>query len=88
MLQKICLMVTISFLISCSDPFPADILYNIDQENKVCDVYKIDKDNIKFTFSHEIPFEKCPDTFGFESKDVPKVMSWIRRNKKKLSECK
>ena len=76
------------FLFGCeSDPFPIVNVYMIDQQKKTCDQYKlVDVENIKFKYDKELPFESCPLAFGFSKEDTGKLMSWIRRQKKNVSE--
>lgn len=87
--MRICL-ITISslFLLSCAqEPFPADYLYTVDVQNKVCEQYKIDKKNVKFNFEKEIPFDQCPIVYGFDEKDVGHVMNYVRSVKRKAEAC-
>lgn len=87
MKKKIYLLLWI--LTGCaSDPFPTDKVYYINQKKQVCERYKIvDIENIKFKFDKSINFVECTDVLGFSKEDAGKVMSWARRNKKKLEEC-
>ena len=86
-MQKIYL-ITISLLfISCAEKFPSDHIIYIDQNKQICESYKIDQDEVKFTFDKSIKYSECPVVYGFEQKQVGLVTSWIRRMKKKLEEC-
>ena len=81
------MVISIIFISSCSDKFPANELIHKDQKNKICDVYLIDEDTIKIKYDHSIKYEECPQIFGFRHTDIGKISSWIRRNKNNLQEC-
>ena len=77
------------FLLGCgAEPFPADFIYHVDIQKKICDQYRIDKDTLKAKFEKAIEFEKCPVVFGFDQKDIPAVLKWMREVKKKVESCK
>lgn len=64
------------FLTGCQSlkPFPSDHIIEYDRKNKVCGYYKIvDPEHLKVEYVKDIP---CPDVFGFESKDIPKILDW------------
>jgi len=72
----------------CDDKFPAEYIYNIDHNKKVCDRYRINQDKITFKFDSAIKFSECPVLYGFTGQDIGEIMSWIRRNKTKIEECR
>lgn len=80
-------VISFFFMVGCGDPFPTEHLINVDANKKICDDYLINTKDVTFKFDHAITFEECPAVYGFSGEDAGKVMSWIRRNKKKLDEC-
>lgn len=54
--------------------FPVDTIIEHDTIHKTCGLYRIvDYEQLKYKYEKEI---ECPDTFGFSSKDIPKVLDW------------
>jgi hypothetical protein len=86
-----CLLATLVLLVStgCSSAprFPVDHLIEYDSKNKVCGLYQIVSfDTFQAQYVGDIP---CPDVFGFNSGDIPKVLNWMRDTKKYVGEhCK
>jgi hypothetical protein len=81
---KITLILLFLFTIGCSEKFPVDELTHINLIKQLCEVYKIDKENITFKYDRDLPFDNCStDFYGFNAEDSAKVTSWMRRAKKK-----
>lgn len=81
------LLPLIFLLVACTDKFPSDHIFVVDQEVKTCSRYLIDIKNVKFNFDKEIPFNECPVVYGFEEEEIGQIMSWVRRNKNKIDKC-
>lgn len=75
------------FLISCTDKFPSDHIFVVDQEVKTCSRYYIDMNKVKFNFDKDIPFNECPVVYGFEEDEIGHITAWVRRNKDKIEKC-
>lgn len=75
-------LIAISFLIlgGCSGQlpkFPADFIYEVDVQNKVCGKYPIiDHENLKVGDPTELPLSECNGVFGFASTDIAPVLDW------------
>lgn len=76
--------ISLFFLCSCSDKFPASDLYRINHVLKICEIYKLNPNSVTVKFDKEISFDNCPqNVFGFNEEDSANVMQWARRQKKK-----
>ena len=71
-------------------PFPAEFIFVAKPQLHQCSKHKIiSKDPVKVDKGVWIPWEQCPDVFGFESKDAGPVMNWIKDSQRKAKErCK
>lgn len=86
---KTFLMIAISILLlsACSEQFPAQYVYHLDINKKICDRYKLDAEKIEVTFDKAVDLKNCVDTIGFEKTEAAQVLNWSRRMKDKLQEC-
>ena len=56
--------------------FPARFLIEYDAKNGVCGKYQVvNPELLQFAYVGDVP---CPSVFGFDSKDIPRVMDWAR----------
>lgn len=74
-------------LISCSHPFPAKEIFEIDIANRVCGVYELtDSERVLWEHKEDRPLEACDGVFGFSREDTPKVQNWTRDRIKEAKE--
>jgi hypothetical protein len=81
------------FIVGCNSdlsPFPAEFIFVAKPQLQQCSKHRIiSKDPIKVDKGEWVPWEHCPDVFGFQSSDAGPVMNWIRDAQKKAKErCK
>ena len=69
------------------DPFPAQYVYSIQPWKWKCSRHKIiSKDPVKVDAGEMIPWDDCPNVFGFDEKDTGPVFNWIRNAQEKAKE--
>lgn len=91
-IERLIFLMAISLTGCASDlsPFPSEFVYVVKPQLQQCSKHKIiSKDPVKVDRGEWIPWEQCPDVFGFDYKDAGPVMNWIRDLQKKVKErCK
>lgn len=69
------------------DPFPAQYVYSIQPWKWKCSRHKIiSKDPIQVDTGEMIPWDDCPNLFGFDEKETGAVFNWIRNAQKEIKE--
>lgn len=69
------------------DPFPAQYVYSIQAWKWKCSRHRIvSKDPVTVDGGEMIPWDDCPNVFGFDEKDTGAVFNWIRNAQKKAKE--
>jgi hypothetical protein len=68
-------------LVNCASlkKFPAEYLYEVDMDNKVCGEYKVvDSERLLFEHVRDLPINSCNGVFGFSDKKIGPVLNWGR----------
>lgn len=68
-------------LASCASvpKFPADYVYEVDLDNKICGRYKISNfERLNIVHDADLPLSDCNGVFGFSAKKISPVLNWGR----------